>query len=73
MSILEKFVAFAEALPDDRRIEIEDILSSLMGGDSADDEFTEEELAELDRRCADESEEWIDGEVVREKLRRLYK
>ena len=72
MSILEKFVAFAEALPDDRRVEIEEILSDLMGANSADCEFTPEEIAELDRRCADESEEWIDGDVVRKKLRRLF-
>ena len=73
MSILEKFVAFAEALPDDRRVEIEEILSDLMGAGSANCEFSAEEIAELDRRCADESEGWIDGDVVREKLRRLYK
>ena len=70
MSILEKFVAFAEALPADRRLEIEDILESIMG--PIDTEFTSDEIAELDRRCADESEEWIDGDVVRKKLRRLF-
>lgn len=72
MTMLKKFVAFAEALPSDRRVEIEEILSDLMGADSADCEFTAEEIAELDRRCADETEDWIDGDVVREKLRRLY-
>ncbi len=70
MSTLDKFVAFTEALSADRRHDIEEVLESLMGSDDA--EFTTEEIAELDRRVADESEEWIDGDVVREKLRRLY-
>ncbi len=72
MSVLEKFVAYAEALPEERRREIEEVLADLMGSDPRDFEFTPEELAELDRRCAEKSEEWIDGEMVREKLRRLY-
>lgn len=70
MSVLEQFVAFAETLPADRRQEVDEILASIMG--SGDAEFTPEEIAELDQRCADESEGWIDGDVVREKLRRLY-
>ena len=70
MSTLDKFVAFTEALSADRRHDIEEVLESLMSSDDA--EFTTEEIAELDRRVADESEEWIDGDVVREKLRRLY-
>ena len=70
MSTLDKFVAFTEALSADRRHDIEEVLESLMGSDDA--EFTAEEIAELNRRVADESEEWIDGDVVREKLRRLY-
>ena len=71
MSILENFIAFAEALPDDRRVEIEAILSELMGSGSSDCEFTAEEIAELDRRCADESEEWIDEGTFRTRLRQL--
>ena len=69
MSVLEKFVAYAEALPDERRREIEDILESIMG--PADAEFTSEEIAELDRRCADESEKWIDEDTFRARLRQL--
>ncbi len=33
MSVIEKFVAYAEALPDERRREIEEILASIMDSD----------------------------------------
>ena len=71
MSILEQFVVFAEALPADRRREVDEILAEMMDPSSPDFWFTPEEIAELDRRCADESEEFVDGDVVRERLRAL--
>ena len=69
MSVLEKFVAFAEALPADRRREVDEILAEMMNSDSLDDEFTSEEIAELDRRVADEPDDWIDEETFRARLR----
>ena len=71
MSVLEKFIAFAEALPADRRREVESILAEIMDSDSPEFGFTPEEIAELDRRCADEPEELIDEDVVRARLRQL--
>ncbi len=69
MSVLEKFVAFAEALPADRRREVDEILAEMMNSDSLDDEFTSEEIAELDRRVADEPDDWIDEGTFRARLR----
>ena len=69
MSVLKKFVAFAEALPADRRREVDEILAVMMDSDSLDDEFTPEEIAELDRRVADEPDDWIDEETFRARLR----
>ena len=72
MSVLESFVAFAEALPQDRRREIDEILSDLMSSDIVDTGFTSEELADLDRRCAEEPTEWIDEKTFRARLRQLF-
>ena len=69
MSVLEKFVAFAEALPADRRREVDEILAVMMDSGSLGDEFTPEEIAELDRRVADEPDDWIDEETFRARLR----
>ena len=69
MSVLKKFVAFAEALPADRRREVDEILAVMMDSGSLGDEFTSEEIAELDRRVADEPDDWIDEETFRARLR----
>ena len=69
MSVLKKFVAFAEALPADRRREVDEILAVMMDSGSLGDEFTPEEIAELDRRVADEPVDWIDEETFRARLR----
>lgn len=69
MSVIEKFVVFAETLPADRLREIEELLESIMGSNPLDDQFTPEEIAELDRRVAEESDEWIDEETFRARLR----
>ena len=64
MTILEKFVAFAEGLPEDRRQAFEELLADLMAGESSDGEFTPEELAELDRRMADPNPEYADPKDI---------
>ena len=58
MTLLESFVNFAKALPTDRREALEEVLADLMAAHSSDAEFTSEELAELDRRFAEERPEF---------------
>jgi hypothetical protein len=53
MTVLESFVKFAEALPPDRREVIDEVLADLMGAHTADDDFTPEEIAEIERRLAE--------------------
>lgn len=60
MAVLEEFVAFANGLPADRSAEIDEVLESIMRSESAEFEFTPEELAELDRRAADPNPEYAD-------------
>ena len=71
MTILEKFVAYAEALPADDRRGIEDFLASIMEAASPEFDLTAEQLAEIDRRLADPSPERIDDATFRAKLRNL--
>ena len=62
MTILEKFMAFAEGLPESRRHEVEEILSGIMA--AADGELSPEQLVELDRRMADPNPEYATEEEV---------
>jgi hypothetical protein len=64
MSILEKFNAYAEALPPERRREIDDLLASIMESDSPEFDLTPDELAELDRRMADPHPEYADPKDI---------
>ena len=64
MTILEKFNAYAEALPPERRREIDDLLASLMESDSPESDLTPDELAELDRRVADPNAEYADPKDI---------
>ncbi len=59
MTIFEKFVAFAETRPEDRRAVLADLLSGIMASE-ADRELSPEQLAELDRRMADPNPEYAD-------------
>lgn len=69
MTILEKFLTFAEGLAPDQRSEVDDFLASIM--DSASPEFalTADELGEIDRRLADPNPERIADATIRAKLR----
>jgi hypothetical protein len=64
MSILEKFNAYAEALPPERRREIDDLLASIMESDSPEFDLTPDELAELDRRMADPHPVYADPKAM---------
>ena len=64
MTKLETFVAFARDLPEDRLAALEQMLDDLMRQIAGDDEFTPEELAELDRRAAENDPEYADPDEI---------
>jgi len=70
MTVLDKFVAFAEGLPADRRREVEEVLAALMDRESDDHGLTPEQLAELDRRMAEPNPEYADPSEVEAIFRR---
>ncbi len=53
MTVLERFVSFAQGLPADRLHSVETALATLMATYSDGHDFTASELAELDRRAAE--------------------
>jgi hypothetical protein len=69
MTIIEKFVAFAQGLPPEQLRLVEEVLEGLMDGDVEGD-FTAEQLAELDRRLADPNPRYADREEVEALFRR---
>jgi hypothetical protein len=64
MTVLEKFVAFAEGLPAERRQAIEDLLADMMGAEDASGDFTPAEMAELRRRLADPDPQYADPKDI---------
>ena len=70
MTILEKFIAFAERLPAASREEIEAALTALMDSHAREYDFSPEELAELDRRVAEPRSGFADSDEVDRLLRR---
>lgn len=64
MTMLDKFIAFASALPADQRESVEESLAALMESLSAEFDFTSEELAELDRRVAEPNPEFADPAAI---------
>jgi hypothetical protein len=62
-TILEKFVAFAEGLTEERRAAIEELLSEIMASE-ADCPLTPEQFTELARRMADPNPEYATTEEV---------
>ena len=60
MTMLDKFIAFASALPADQRESVEEALAALMESLSAEFDFTPAELAEFERRGADPNPEFSD-------------
>lgn len=53
MTSIDQFVAFAKALPLDRRAPVEEALDAIMATYAGDAHFGAAELAELDRRLAE--------------------
>ena len=53
MTVLEKFISFAKALPADRRGTVEDAMTAMMDGFADQHAFTAGETAELDCRLAE--------------------
>ena len=53
MTMLDKFIAFASALPVDQRESVEESLAALMESMSDRYDLTPDELAEIDRRVAE--------------------
>lgn len=53
MTVLERFMSFAQGLPADRLHSVETALATLMASYSDKHEFTATELAELDRRLSE--------------------
>ena len=62
MTMLEKFMAFAKGLPADRLESVEEVLAVLMESHSEKYDLTADQLAELDRRVAEERPEFSDPE-----------
>jgi regulator of sirC expression with transglutaminase-like and TPR domain len=52
MTMLEKFVSFAKALPSDRLESVEESLAALMESLSDEYGFSDSELAEIEKRSA---------------------
>ncbi|HEX7712030.1 MAG TPA: hypothetical protein VF418_13950 [Sphingomonadaceae bacterium] len=69
MTILEKFVAFAEGLPPEQLRLVEEVLEGLME-EGVEGDFTPEQLAELDRRLADPNPRYANPEDVEAIFRR---
>ena len=64
MTMLEKFMAFAKGLPADRLESVEEVLAVLMESHSDKYDLTADQLAELDRRVAEERPEFSDPEDI---------
>ncbi len=60
MTMLEKFLSFAEALPADRREAVEAVLAALMESHSPEHDLTAAERAEIDRRLAEPAPKFAD-------------
>lgn len=64
MTMLEKFIAFAKGLPADRLESVEEVLAALMESHSEKYDLTADQLAELDRRVAEERPEFSAEEDI---------
>ena len=64
MTVLEKFISFAQGLSADRRQSVESALAALMESYSDNYEFTGDELAEIDRRTANSTPELSDPDEI---------
>lgn len=60
MTVLERFMSFAQGLPADRLHSVETALATLMASYSDKHEFTAAELTELDKRLAETNPKFAD-------------
>jgi len=66
MTVLDRFISFAKALPADRRDPMEEALAALMASYSPEHEFSASEGAELDRRAGSTKPEYADPVAIAE-------
>lgn len=64
MTVLDNFIAFARALPAERRKAMDDALAALMESYAKDYDFTSEEMADLHMRAAEADPELSDPEEI---------
>lgn len=64
MTVLDNFIAFARALPAERREAVEDTLAALMDSYAERYDFTPDELTELRRRTAEADPELSDPDAI---------
>lgn len=64
MTVLDRFLDFARALPADRLQTVEDVLEAIMNAAEPGVEFSATELAELDRRMAEPDPRYASGNEV---------
>tara|TARA_R110001599_G_scaffold110476_2_gene274367 strand:- start:3654 stop:3977 length:324 start_codon:yes stop_codon:yes gene_type:complete len=64
VTMLEKFMAFAKGLPADRLESVEITLAQIMESHSEKYDLTPDQLAELDRRVAEERPEFSNPEDI---------
>ena len=60
MTVLDNFIAFARALPAERREAMDDALAALMESYAKEYDFTSEEMADLRRRAAESNPQLSD-------------
>ena len=64
MTVLDTFIAFARALPTERREAMDDTLAALMESYAKEYDFTPEEMAELRLRAAETDPELSDPQDI---------
>ena len=64
MTVLANFIAFARALPAERREAMDDALAALMESYAKDYDWTSEEMADLRRRAAETDPELSDPQEI---------
>jgi hypothetical protein len=64
MTVLDKFVAFASALPADQRESVEESLAALMESLSAEFDFTPAELNDIERRLEEPNPEYSEPAAI---------
>ena len=64
MTMLEKFMAFARTLPADSMESLEETLAQIMDSCCGEYDFTPEQLAEMEKRMAEENPEYASQEAI---------